>query len=148
MSRRCFACFATILVVAAISCHGSQFTVLNGLECKVLSITRASEWTDPRFANFGNPALGFKDVPRVKAGAGYEFAIVKIGVKRRRPTARIPLKQIWGYDNASNRYKCPVIGQDDLGEKDQETREFAFAVPIGTQLSKLELSPAIFLELK
>ncbi len=75
--------------------------------------------------------------------------MLKISTTRLQPNARVPLKETCAYDASGKKYKSPVSWQDELGSNGtDEVRELVFAVPVGTQLSKVELSPGNTLELQ
>lgn len=84
----------------------------------------------------------------LEAEPGFELAVVRLKVTRRSEGAALPLDNVSVYDDKDKKYPSAVGGLAPLGKEVNETREFAFAVPTGTILKKLELAKEVSVDLK
>ena len=83
-----------------------------------------------------------------EAEPGYDIAVVKLSVNRMADGASASLDDVSAFDDKDKKYSS-IVGQlPPLGREKTESREFAFAVPAGTALKKIELAKDVSVDLK
>jgi len=84
----------------------------------------------------------------LEAEPGFELAVIRLSVTRLAEGANLALDDVSVYDDKGKKYVSAVGGLPALGKEANESREFAFAVPIGTPLKKIELAKDLSIDLK
>ncbi|MEO8434034.1 MAG: hypothetical protein ABI596_04015 [Pyrinomonadaceae bacterium] len=84
----------------------------------------------------------------LEAEPGFELAVIRLKVTRRSEGATLSLDNVSVYDDNDKKYPSAVGGLDPLGKEVNEIRQFAFAVPTGTILKKIELARDVAVDLK
>ena len=134
----------------------SQKTVeqpAKGFEIKAEAVRRVKQW---RPAEGGSIMLtrgvSMKmidgSLTGLEAEAGFELAVVRLNVTRLVEGATLSLDDVSAYDDKGKKYPSSVGGLPALGKEANESREFAFAVPIRTPLKQIQLAKDISVELK
>ena len=116
--------------------------VAENLEFRVLAVTRVQEWIIPGSEKMPNGPF------RIQAKSGYEVAIIRLKVKRLESAAKgIETASASLHDSAGNEYRANYF-PDKVGTVDEHEAVFAFNIPTGTKLAKIQLTPAVGIELK
>lgn len=122
-------------------------------DIKLVSVARVKEWQATEGGSvhltkgvamkmIGGSLNGFE------AETGYEIAVVKLTVNRMADGASASLDDVSVVDDKDKKYSS-IVGQlSPLGKEKTENREFAFAVPAGTALKKIELAKDVSVDLK
>ncbi len=103
-------------------------------QLKVESVKRVHQAPDPSAALMGvDPA----EMPPMKAGAGRELIVVRLGVRRGSGGAALPVRHVWVVDRQGRRYPSVMKGELPLGQEERETRDMVFVVPVGLQPAQI-----------
>src|SRR6266568_760082 len=117
--RRIIICFVFASILPWVACHKRNSTVLNNVEITIQGVRRATEWTDPRWAN--NPPEMQRMLPHIQVSQpGWELAVLKISTKRLQPNAKVVIENTCAYDASGKKYLSPITGQDEFGSNEGE----------------------------
>jgi hypothetical protein len=147
--------FATILGAGCSSQTQptSSLPAQNKLDIKVAGVERVKQWKASQggsvtltkgvaLKSINGSLSGFESDP------GYEIAVVKLSVQRADNTAPQTVSEVKAVDDKGTEFLSLVGDPFPLGKEKTENREFAFAVPTGTQLKKIQLAKDLSLDLK
>lgn len=88
------------------------------------------------------------NIAQFEAEPGYELALVRVDAKRSADNATARLETVSVEDTSGKKIPSLTNKPKPLGGSVSETREFAFAVPKGTALKKIQLTESLSAELK
>jgi len=83
----------------------------------------------------------------LEAEPDFELAVIKLNVTRLSDGASLSLDDVSAYDDKGKKFPSAVGGLPALGKEASESREFAFAVPAGALLKKIELTKDVSIDL-
>ena len=101
-----------------------------GLQFRAVDLKRGRTMIDPSLARFGMPE---SSIPPVTADPGFELILVALEVRRNAPSARLPVRRVFLIDDDGRRFSNHAPGDDPLGGKPLERREYMFQVPAETR---------------
>lgn len=124
-----------------------------GFEIKAEAVRRVKQWQPAEGGSIMlTRGVSMKmingSLTGLEAEAGFELAVIRLSVTRLAEGATLPLDNVSVYDDKGKKYVSAVGGLPALGKEANESREFAFAVPIRTPLKKIELAKGVSIDLK
>jgi TPR repeat protein len=117
--------------------RGAELTrSAEGLEFRVAEVRRGTKMADPGLTAFRLPE---SSVMPTTAAQGQELILVAIEARRTRETAYLPVRKVYLVDAAGRLYANHSPGDDPIGSRLLERREFLFSVPAGLRPVKVKL---------
>ena len=124
-----------------------------GFEIKAEAVRRVKQWQPAEGGSIVlTRGVSMKMVngslTGLEAEPGFELAVIRLSATRPAEGAILSLEDVSAYDDKGKKYPSAVGGLPALGKEANESREFAFAVPTGTLLKKIELAKDVSVDLK